>query len=207
MPNIRVADDLDEVIALETASGWVVESYHHDLSAGCAWPPNWGRGCGMRFLNVPVPKDAIIIDAYLTFRCFGSSDQDSVRSWIQGELNATPAQFSDQADYFGRDRTTAKKDWSDIPHWEAPNEYKSPSFPSVIQEIVNLDDWGSGNNLVLFWHDHDDRSDHDYNTRRMAVSHFHDPGKAPVLSIFFLVDPSSESYTTGGDSLQDIGGG
>ncbi|MBA7577017.1 hypothetical protein ES708_18863 [subsurface metagenome] len=161
----------------------------------------------MRFLNVPVPKNALIIDAFLTFRCFGSSDQDSVRSWIEGELNATPAQFSDEADYFGRDRTTAKKDWSDIPHWEAPKEYKSPSFPAVIQEIVNLPDWAQGNNLVLFWHDHDDRSDHDYNTRRMAISHFHDPGKAPVLSIFFLLDPSSESYTTGGDSLQDIGGG
>lgn len=207
MPSVQIADDLDEVIALETPGGWVVESYHHDLSAGCVWPLNWGRGCGMRFLEVPVPKDAIIIDAFLTFRCFGSSDQDSVRSWIEGELNATPAQFSDEADYFGRVRTTAKKDWSDIPHWESPKKYKSPNFPAVIQEIVNLPDWAEGNNLVLFWHDHDDRSDHDYNTRRMAMSHFHDPGKAPILSIFFLLDPSSESYTTGGDSLQDIGGG
>lgn len=117
-------------------------------------------GGGMRFTNVTMPKGAIISTAYLTIRAYSmQDDHESVRSRIRGEAVDDAVTFSDLPNYDGRVRTTAVVDWDNIPIWVGDTDYNSPEIKTIIQEIVNRDGWVSGNDLVIFWDDHEGRSD------------------------------------------------
>ncbi|GAH46716.1 unnamed protein product, partial [marine sediment metagenome] len=61
--------------------------------------------------------------------------------------------------------------------------YQSPDIKDIIQEIINLDGWASGNPLAIFWDDHDDRSDHNAATVRRYKSWDHADRQPPMLYI------------------------
>ena len=143
---------------------------------------------GCRFINVTVPKDAIITAAKVTFTA-DEDDSGAVHHLkIDGEPNATPATFSDLANYDARTRTTAKVDWDDEPSWSAESTYDSADITSVIQEIVNLAGWVSGCNLVLFFEDDGSTS------IREGYSYDGSVAKCPVLSVTFASTTTEPKY-------------
>lgn len=153
-------------------------------------------GGGMRFLDVPIPPKAIIKSATLSLVAILNEVEDVVRSIISGELNANPLTFSTVNDYFDRIRTVQKFYLDNIGWWGYGITYTSPSFNSVVQEIVNLPNWKSGNPLVIFWDDHDNRSDQeplhirrgaswdnvDYDPPKLTVT-YSPPVEKPIISV------------------------
>jgi hypothetical protein len=111
-------------------------------------------GCGMRFLNVTILKDSTIDSAFLKITSYDNKVNNTVNTRIDGEDVGDAATFSTVGNYNGRIRTTANVDWDAIPAHTKDVEYTSPNIKTVPQEIVNRGDWGSGNDMVIFWEDH-----------------------------------------------------
>jgi len=106
---------------------------------------------GVRFRSVAVPNGAYIDSAKATFDVVSQTDGDDVVIDITGEDNAAPAIFSTYADFAGRTQTSALVSWNGNT-WAAGASVSTPDISSIIQEIVNLPGWASGNDLVLFFY-------------------------------------------------------
>ena len=159
-------------------------------------------GSGMRFANITIPKSYIILSAKITFTASSSLNVDTVNSQLRGELSANAAVFSTDADFTGRTRTAAQVAWDVIGHWLITGTYDSIDISPIIQEIVNQGTWVSGNALVIFWDDFDDRSTHAANCCRTAECANTDPLVAPLLTVTYKAPATGG----GGGILTGVGG-
>jgi len=107
---------------------------------------------GLRFNSITVPSGATITGASIRFTT-DEADADATSTTIYGELNATPVTFSGANNISSRTRTTAKTAWNNIPAWSTIGEsganQTTPDFAAVVQEIVNLGGWSSGNSMTF----------------------------------------------------------
>lgn len=157
--------------------------------------------CGMRFVDVNIPKGAIIVSAILKLAPFPTAfveppqnQQDWVRTRFYGEATDNAQPFSTHEDYDARVRTKAYVDWMNIEHWtwDGLPKVSSPNLAPIIQEIVNRPGWRPGNALVIFWCDNGstpanpewyviDRCCYPYNRDGAG----YDPQLAPELEIVY----------------------
>jgi hypothetical protein len=107
---------------------------------------------GLRFTNVSVPKGAVIQNAYIQFVSDEVSSAGTSLS-IRAQRAGNAAQFS-SANYnlSSRSPTSASISWSPAA-WTsrdlAGSAQRTPSIASVVQEVVNLSDYASGNAMVI----------------------------------------------------------
>jgi len=134
--------------------------------AGAYSSTYYGYGCGLRFTGITIPNGATIETAYLKFTA-RSADTYLPLTRISAEDVDNAGDFSgdDAASFDTRfgNHTTARIDWDNIPAWSVDEEgadTTSPEIKTVIKEIVDRASWASGNAMVLFWEDFDDRSTH-----------------------------------------------
>lgn len=178
-----VRSSTDDAYAYWNASAWVFSLDNERWHVGY-WNVNQLKvGGAGRFLDIYIPKDATIIHAYLKPTARSSDTATEIKTRIHGEKNANPITFSNIANYQARTLTDAVIDWDDIASWTLGELYQSPDIKTIIQEIVNLDAWASGNPLVIFWDDHDDRTAHIDSKERRARSWDHANHTPPMLYI------------------------
>lgn len=106
---------------------------------------------GMRFNNLNIPQGATITNAYIQFEV-DESTKEATNLTIQGEASDNAATFSTTKNNISsRPRTTANVDWSPEP-WSTEQttelDHKTPKLTSIVQEIVDRENWVSGNSLV-----------------------------------------------------------
>ena len=139
---------------------------------------------GLRFTGLTVPKNATIINAYLTFNAIPADSPNT----NTGTTNLTiKAQATDNATAFtstyynlsSRSTTTASTAWSPG-SWTSGVNYNSPSITSIIQEIVNRSGWASGNAMVFSITGTGSRSANSYNGNSTL---------APKLTIVYSTSP------------------
>lgn len=146
----------------------------------------YALGGGMRFTNVTIPQGATINEAHLTFRPLYPDAGVEVKSRISAEDVDNAVTFADDAAAFDAryaTKTTAVVDWDNIPAWLAGVDYDSSNVKTVIQEIVNRPGWASGNAIVIFWEDFEDRSTHVNEGQRVARSYNNSTTLCPKLTI------------------------
>ncbi|GAI26501.1 unnamed protein product, partial [marine sediment metagenome] len=175
MPQIRVADKNDECLVGWYGTEWLLASPTYDLHVGYLYAGWYKLGNATIFRNVRVPQGKLIQSARVTYTAFSDAQRDDVNSYIHGELNPHPLPFSTYEDYAARVRTGARIAWDAIPHWTHQKEYQTPDLKAIVQEIVNLPEWEEGDDICIFWHDHDDRTTHEIETYRNAYPYFTDP--------------------------------
>jgi len=148
------------------------------------------EGSGLRFSNVTVPGGSIIREAYLVVTGYRYGDEGSVdtcNTRISAEKEDNPRDFTNDnwTSFSARwaNRTTARVDWNSIPHFSTGVEYQSPDIKTVIQEIVNRAGWASGNSMVLFWDDFEQRSTPTVRARRFGYPYNVSPSQAAKLNI------------------------
>ncbi|UCC98039.1 MAG: proprotein convertase P-domain-containing protein [Phycisphaerales bacterium] len=113
---------------------------------------------GLRFVDVTIPAGTTIASAYVQFDADDINNDrhvGDVHVLIQGELNPDPVTFEDTPNNItGRPKTTAVVEWDPAQwmetHLQSPDEATS-DISSIIQEIVDQDDWAEGNALVLIF--------------------------------------------------------
>ena len=167
------------------------DAYDLNLASEIAGYWKFGQeeyGSGLRFTGISIPKGSTIISANITFTAQITNADGTPRTRISGYDADNPSVFSTSADFDARYavNTDAVVDW-DIGAWVMDSEYTSPDIKTVIQELIDRSGWSSGNAMVLFWEDFEDRSTHVDNSRRHAYSHDSDPTKAPILSIHWTI--------------------
>lgn len=107
---------------------------------------------GMRFNQIDVPPNAIIDRAYVQFQVDEKTSITTALT-IHGEAVANAATFTKaKHDISTRSTTAASVNWMP-PVWttvgEAGPEQRTPELAPIVQEIVALEGWKSGNSLVL----------------------------------------------------------
>ena len=136
---------------------------------------------GLRFVEIPIPKGAIVDQAYVEFTCDETkSGTQPVSLLIEGERNPNPVAFSSATnDITARPRTAARTIWVPANWTEVGQTDQTSDITAIIQEIIDLDGWASGNALALIISD--DLDNPSQGVRCAEASN--DPAGAPLLHI------------------------
>ena len=187
-PTWQVGASTDDCVRRLGDDWWLI-TYVWELAGGHTYTWDCQSGVGMRFTNVTIPQGSTIDQAYLTLRCsYSDFTGANCRTRISAEdVDDAPTFADDKAAFDARwaARTTARVDWDNIPTWTLDNDYDSPEIKAVIKEIVDRGDWASGNDIVIFWEDFEDRSTHAPGNRRAAHSYDGSATYAPKLVVTF----------------------
>jgi len=153
-----------------------------------AWSSSeYQKGGGMRFINVAIPQGVTVTNAYISLlEPWSGQTGVVVNSRISAERVDNAPTFADDADAFDArwaNRTVVRVNWDNIPAWTIAEWYNSPNIKEVIQEIVNRAGWASGNAIVIFWEDYEDRSTHGDRCLRTGTPYDTGASSAPKLHI------------------------
>ncbi len=149
---------------------------------------------GLRFTDVDIPKDALILNAYIQFDSWSpSTDSTSLYIWTEDVADAPPIV---QINYniSSRVKTAESVPWIDIPAWSnggqhGPNQ-QTPELTSIIQPIVDKTGWMSGNSICFIIQGFG---------LRLATSWDLNPANAPRLVVDFgakISETVCDSYTS-----------
>jgi len=194
MATYVVGTGSDDCIRRLTPAAWDLTS--GSGAAGALNVTTYQYGGGMRFTNILIPRGARIDEAHLTFVASVPRDGVVVRTRISAEDVDNAVTFADDADAFDTrwaNRTTARVDWDDIDDWNTAVHYNSPDIKAVIQEIVDRVGWASGQAIVIFWEDFEDRSDHVDSCMRSYESYEGGALVAPELVVTYTEIPRGQA--------------
>ncbi len=211
--DLQVITDSDDARRGLGADTWGLTIVYQD--AGMYSAGDNEIGGGMRFTSIAIPQGATIDVAYLTLRCAVSYAGTDVNTRISAEdVDDAPTFADNKATFDARwaNRTTARVEWDSIPLWSAGNDYNSPEIKTVIQEIIDRGSWTSGNDMVIFWEDFEDRSSGGA-SKRHAYSYNGSVTYAPKLHIeyttpanylkIFVDNVEKDSSASGSASVLD----
>ncbi len=107
---------------------------------------------GMRFSNILVEPGETVSSASIQFTSDGASS-DPVNLKIEGEKTVDSPFFTEaDSNISSRPRTTASITWSP-PDWTADTagaEQNTPDLATIVQEIIDMEGWASGNHMTFF---------------------------------------------------------
>ncbi|MHC4536009.1 MAG: LamG-like jellyroll fold domain-containing protein [Planctomycetota bacterium] len=204
--DVRVAATNNDAEEGAASGGIVLDSSDLELGYEGTASPDSLQIIGVRFTGVDVPKGVAIKKAWVQFT---ADDVDNdyhsppVSLIVEGELNPNPVEFSETTgDISSRATTMASVVW-DIPVWGALRAAGPPertgNISSVIQEIIDQDDWAAGNAMVIILRDNPDNPSEG---TREAEAFDGDSSMAPLLHIEYAVntatDPDPADGGTGG---------
>lgn len=150
-------------------------------------------GGGNRFAP-PLDKGVTVGSASITVRAYSSDTSTVVRSYVRCEASDNAAVFSTVGDYNGRSRVANPVAWDSIASWTEGTWYTSPDIAAHVGAVVARSGWATGQGLVVFHDDHDDRSDHNDQTHPHRRSSTYDKGATYGAKL-------NATYTAGGGGI------
>ncbi len=153
---------------------------------------------GLRFADLDIPSDAVILEAWLQFEVDELEDDQAVNLVIQGELSPDPVTFSeDLNNVSNRTRTESQVSWS-VPEWpevgaQGPDQM-STDISAVIEELIAQDGWEAGNAMVFIISD--DPADPSRGIRTAASYSL--PTGAPMLHIRIFGETATDPIPADG---------
>ena len=130
---------------------------------------------GIRFQNVGIPPEATIVNAWLQFQA-DESDSEGTTLTFEAQASANPATFSSSSgNISSRPRLTETVSWSP-PAWSTGNQgsaQQTPNLAPVIQQVVDQQNWTSGNSLVIIITGSGKRVAESYNGSSSAAALLH----------------------------------
>ena len=169
-----------------------------DVQVGADLFGHWQEGGGFRYQNITIPQGSTILSAKLSVKAYKNRSGTVCNSKISAEDVDDAAIFPvAKGDFDTRyaAHTTAVVNWDSIAAWTMDTWYDSPDITSVIQEIIDRVGWSSGNDIVIFWEDFDDRSDHNDDAARDAYGYPRGSANTPKLIITYQVIELPEVQT------------
>lgn len=151
-----------------------------------------------RFVNVTIPPGATILTAKATIRPVWTESGTPVHVKIKGQSSDDAATFSTVANFDARSKTTAYVDWNNLPTMAGNTDYDSPDISDIIQEIIDISGWDSGNSMVLFFENNGSSA------YRHARSYDYDAVNPTRLTVTW---ETGHTLTAGGGSYSKTGQG
>ncbi|MCP4276038.1 MAG: hypothetical protein GY779_06775, partial [Gammaproteobacteria bacterium] len=140
--DIRVSNNDDDA-AEEYSGAMHVNDDRMDLG-------KWQYG-GVRFLNVNIPQDSTITNAYIDVTARHSHSEDTDITIRCEDTDDATTFTSSVNDISGRTETSVSVTWNSIPGWTEGSLYQTPDLSSIIQEVVDRPGWSSGNSIVILF--------------------------------------------------------
>jgi hypothetical protein len=104
---------------------------------------------GLRFTELDIPEGATITEAYLELTAKSSrSDAVSINVTAQRDPNAPAFVDQELENISSRPTTFARHTWM-TRDWTAGNTYRTGDLSALIEEVMSLDGWQSGNAIVF----------------------------------------------------------
>jgi hypothetical protein len=103
---------------------------------------------GLRFTNVTIPAGAKIDSAFIVIYSH-EEEKDTAKVTIYGEASNNPETYSLEGLILTRPKTTKMVKWEITETWPIWTMFRTPDIAPIIQEIVDLQGWQSGNALAL----------------------------------------------------------
>jgi len=133
---------------------------------------------GMRFVNIAIPKDALITNAYIEFETDETgSVPTSVTFYGEASDSAPAFEWCGSSTCFTlstRPKTTASVAWNNIPAWNIVDEkHQSPDLSPIVQELVSRSGWASGNSMAFFVTGSGTRTAESFNGEALAAPLLH----------------------------------
>lgn len=151
---------------------------------------------GLRFNGIAIPVNSVITKAYIQFTV-DEKTNTSCNLTIRGEKIGNAATFSASAKVSGRNYTAASVNWSPS-GWQtvgsASQAQQTPDLKNIVQEIVALSTWTSGNSMAFI-------ITGTGNGKRTAVSYENAAAKAARLYIEYQAAPALKAGTIGPEAL------
>ncbi|MFH2048881.1 MAG: carboxypeptidase-like regulatory domain-containing protein [bacterium] len=112
--------------------------------------PRGNQTVGLRFVNVDIPKNATITNAYLEFSAYGS-DSGTTNLKITVQAADDPPTFSTSSNNISSRIGTnpIEVNWNSVESWTDGTSYKSPEIKFLVQSLVNRSGWIEGNAMVF----------------------------------------------------------
>lgn len=107
-----------------------------------------GSYTGLRFSNIAIPRGSTIASAHFDMRSSGPQ-WISIGYDIYADASGNSQPFTDSNRPASRTLSTNKVAHTSDAQWVADTWYSSNDISSVIQEIINREDWQSGNNISI----------------------------------------------------------
>jgi hypothetical protein len=122
---------------------------------------------GLRFQSIPVPKGAIIESAYLEVCSHeAKAAEDVALITIVAHKDGNAPTFTMDELITDRPETTASVLWEVAEEWGLWTFHQSTDFSSVVQEIIDMDDWSYGNSIALILKGTDEQGTSDFENAR-----------------------------------------
>jgi len=133
---------------------------------------NASYSIGIRFRNVTIPRNSVIRAAVISLVAPANLAGNTCRLLVHGEANDTPAAFSTYEDFISRTRTESVRAFGNMEQNVIAQANYSP-IENIIQEIINLPAWNSGDDLVIFIEDNgsDNNAYREWNSRNSGGAH------------------------------------
>jgi len=179
-----VAGGTDDCYRRLTNSIWSLTSEY--MAAGYNGATNKQWGSGMRFTGIAIPNGATILSAFLTLRANASNGSVVARSRISAEQVDDAPTFADDSGAFDTRWANrgAQVDW-DMEAFVDGEDYDSVDFKAVIQAIVDRVGWATGQDIVIFWEDFEDRSTPGAGCIRMGKTFEHGDAAPAKLTVTY----------------------
>jgi len=142
-----------------------------------------GQVVGLRFSDFQIPQGVTITNAYLEFQV---DEVNSGNLELMIAAHATPnapAFVSSNNNIRDRVTTTSNVLWNNEADWSVVGEFQqSPDISTVIQEVVNQEDWINGNAMAII-------ISGSSNSKRVADSYEGSPSGATKLIVEYRLTP------------------
>lgn len=147
------ADDVEEYRAAEDdLPAGFMDLGSSDLEL-CTESTDAKHVIGLIFRGVKIPAGATITNAFIQFTCDDNDNDEgplSIDIWGIQEANTSAPFLTTLFNCSSRPSTTTTVNWQ-APVWEVKNEKgpleATPDLKEIVQEIVDLSGWASGNNV------------------------------------------------------------
>ena len=154
------SDDLEEWIAGPTQTKVVgtLDDGSSDLELGTEAANNVDpQVVGLRFTGIAIPKGALITRAYLQFQVDNTNkNTDPCNIWIKAQNSENPVTFATTPF-----NITSRPSLNDSVYWGIPTgswtaigangaDQRSADISALVQQLVNLSGWTSGNAMAFF---------------------------------------------------------
>ncbi len=147
---------------------------------------------GLRFEDLSIPKEAVIIDAYVQFsvdEADKNTDPFDVQIYAEDSPDAAPFENITNT-VSSRTKIADYISWKNIPFWtvehEAGPDQQTPNLAPLVQEIVNKEGWSAGNALSFILKGEGRRSAESYEGSGGVAE------QIPTLYLRYAVPDSSE---------------
>ncbi|HHP7242534.1 MAG TPA: T9SS type A sorting domain-containing protein [Cyclobacteriaceae bacterium] len=132
-------DEIDALFDDDIDAGWEGEPEDQNILTA-----------GLRFQNITIPRGAVIESAIIEVWSHESKTTEDVAALtIYAEKTANASTFTEDALITDRTPTDAQIEWTVDEEWGLWTRHETPDLKSIIQEIVDMDDWQSSNSIAF----------------------------------------------------------